>query len=336
MDERPLLVIMHDPPEVLASPDPRTGKLDLHNTWLVRESATVYPAQKSTDSSKTDSVKSYVSEAVKNGFAVIDVNLPKHITEDDVSSPQCLPKSGRPLANPNPQDEQDHEASDLLTKRCAEATELLNYLWDNYIELANSTHLFLLGTNVGHIAITQWIKTHETAAMERVDRTIHFIEDVDLQACRSATNDMLAPWYYRTSMIYLSSSHNFWSSVFATTKPKKKFGFFIKRANGTAEHISDMLLEQRDEVMEALLEETKEWRNSRPFTVSDDAEDGIVGGSEAMEISEADPLTGATSSFKKLPPVGNFALSPVPRSSPAGPGSRTPSALSPTRGSAGR
>jgi histone deacetylase 6 len=36
MDERPLLVIMHDPPEVLASPDPRTGKLELHNTWLVR------------------------------------------------------------------------------------------------------------------------------------------------------------------------------------------------------------------------------------------------------------------------------------------------------------
>jgi hypothetical protein len=159
--------------------------------------------------------------------------------------------------------------------------------------------------------------------MERVDRTIHFIEDVDLQACRSTTNDMLAPWYYRTSMIYLSSNHNFWSSVFATTKPKKKFGRFIKRADGTAEHISDMLLEQRGEVMEALLEETEEWRSSRPLHGADDDEDGIVGGSEAMEISEADPLP---SSFKKLPPVGNFALSPVPRSTPA----------SPTRGSAGR
>jgi histone deacetylase 6 len=90
MEERPLLVIMHDPPEVLASPDPRTGKLELHNTWLVRDPATVYPAQKSADCSKTDSVKSYVSEAVKNGFAVIDVNLPKHITEDDVRSPPCL------------------------------------------------------------------------------------------------------------------------------------------------------------------------------------------------------------------------------------------------------
>jgi hypothetical protein len=97
-----------------------------------------------------------------------------------------------------------------------------------------------------------------------------------------------------------------------------------------------MLLEQKDEVMEALLEETKEWRSSRPFNGIDDDEDGIVGGSEAMEISDPDPLPGVISSSKKLPPVGNFALSPVPRSSPAGPGSRTPSALSPTRGSAAR
>lgn len=86
MDERPLLVLLHDPPEVLASPDPRTGKVELHNTWLVRNLKTVYPAQQqNADCSKTDSVKSYVSEAIKNGFAVIDVNLPKHITDDDVS-----------------------------------------------------------------------------------------------------------------------------------------------------------------------------------------------------------------------------------------------------------
>jgi histone deacetylase 6 len=45
MDARPLLVVLHDPPEVLASPDPRTGKIELHNTWLVRCLITVYPAQ---------------------------------------------------------------------------------------------------------------------------------------------------------------------------------------------------------------------------------------------------------------------------------------------------
>jgi hypothetical protein len=34
---RPMLVILHDPPEVLASPDPRTGRIELHNTWLVSQ-----------------------------------------------------------------------------------------------------------------------------------------------------------------------------------------------------------------------------------------------------------------------------------------------------------
>lgn len=34
-EARPLLIILHDPPEALASPDPRTGKIELHNTWVV-------------------------------------------------------------------------------------------------------------------------------------------------------------------------------------------------------------------------------------------------------------------------------------------------------------
>ena len=34
-DARPLLVIFHDPPEVKGVPDPRTNRLELHNTWLV-------------------------------------------------------------------------------------------------------------------------------------------------------------------------------------------------------------------------------------------------------------------------------------------------------------
>lgn len=35
VDARPLLLIFHDPPEVIGVPDPRTQRLDLHNTWLV-------------------------------------------------------------------------------------------------------------------------------------------------------------------------------------------------------------------------------------------------------------------------------------------------------------
>lgn len=281
---------------------------------------------------KTDSVKTYVSEAVRHGFAVIDVNLPKHISEDEVNPhPEPSHSDVEKQLTATPQDEQDHEDTDLLAKRANEATELLNYLWDNYIELADSTHVFLLGTNVGHVAITNWIRAHEETAMDRIDRTIHFISDVALQACRSPTNDLLSPWYYRTSQIFLGSEHNFWASDFAQ-KPKKKFGR-VMRTDG--EHMGDMMLEQKSRVLDVLLEETEEWRSGRLATddeVEDEEEDGVRlydVDEDAMEISEG---AAPPSSARKLPPVGNFALSPARRSSPAaGQSSRTPGVLSPSR-----
>jgi histone deacetylase 6 len=213
------------------------------------------------------------------------------------------------------QDEQNHEDSDLIAKRSAEATELLNYLWDNYVELADSTHVFLLGTNVGHVAITNWIKAHEDIAMDRVDRTIHFIEDVSLQACRSPTNDMLSPWYYRTSMIWLAKEHNFWASDFAQ-KPKKKFGRVMKT---DGDHISDMLVEQKDKVMAALIDDTEDWRRGKSATEDEDD------GEDVMDGIEGDAAVATSSApARKLPPVGNFALSPAP-------GSRTPNVPSPKR-----
>ena len=190
--------------------------------------------------------------------------------------------------------------------------------------MADSTHVFLLGTNIGHIAITNWIRAHEDAAIDRIDKTIHFIEDVPLQACRSPTNDMLSPWYYRTSLIWLANAHNFWASDFAA-KRKKKFGRVDRTAGA---HISDMLAEQRERVLEVLLEETEEWRAGKE---DEDQEDELAD-EDAMEIEGGDPASSlpAASSLRRLPPVGNFALSPAPRSSPAA-GSRTPAAQSPTR-----
>lgn len=171
-----------------------------------------------------------------------------------------------------------------------------------------------MGTNVGHIAITNWIRAHEDTAMDRVDRTIHFIEDVPLQACRSQTNDMLSPWYYRTSMVWLANEHMFWSSDFVQ-KPKKKFGRAMKTEG---DHISDMLMEQKGKVLEALIEDTEDWRRSRSATDDEDE------GADAMDIAEGDPHAA-----RRLPPVGNFALSPAPHE----PGRTPQRLLSPTRGS---
>lgn len=213
-------------------------------------------------------MKTYIKEAVDNKFAVIDVNLPKHITDDS--------------------DTQEHQDSESPEYRTKEATELLTYLWDNYIELSDSTHIFLVGTNIGHGAITNFIKANEERAQRMISKAISFVEDVPLLSCKSQTNDYLPNWYYSTSMVFIAQEHAYFSSEIAK-KPKKRFGAITRTDAGT---ISDMLLEAKGNVFECLLEETEEWRERAPS--DDDDMDTASSGSPP----------------RKLPPVGNFAMSP--------------------------
>lgn len=85
-EKRPLLIVFHDPPDAEGYPDPRTSKLELHNTFLV--SSPVLDGNRprgGTDHIKTDVAKQYVDWACKQDFAVIDVNIPWHITKELVS-----------------------------------------------------------------------------------------------------------------------------------------------------------------------------------------------------------------------------------------------------------
>lgn len=244
-------------------------------------------------------MKTYIDWVVKQGFAVIDVNLPKHVVDVD--------------------DSQEHEEQDTVDNRTKEATQLLTYLWDNYIELSDSTHVFLMGTNTGHGAILNFIKANEERAQDRLTTAISFVQDVSLQSCKSATNDGLASWYYSKSLVHVTSEHNFWYSDLSM-KRRKRFGNFSK---SSGESISDMLIEHRDTVFNHLLNETAAWRASKP---------------EDSEMADTD------SSPARLPPLGNFALSPRPKettvrsppasnvASPRGRQSRTPRAGSPVKG----
>jgi histone deacetylase 6 len=84
MEPFPLLVIFHDPPSFKDHSDPMTGKGELHNTWLVSSTAT--SSRVMTDFGlKTDVTKRYIDWAVKNDFQVIDVNIPRVVTVEDVS-----------------------------------------------------------------------------------------------------------------------------------------------------------------------------------------------------------------------------------------------------------
>lgn len=225
-------------------------------------------------------MKTYIKEAADNKFAVIDINLPKHTTDDS--------------------DAHEHQESESADVRIKEATELLTYLWDNYIELGDSTHIFLVGTNVGHGAITNFIKANEERSQRMITKAISFVEDVPLLSCKSQTNDFLPNWYHATSMVFIAQEHAYFSNEIAK-KPKKRFGAIRRTDAGT---ITEMLLEAREQVLECLLEETEEWRNKAP-----------------SEDDEMD--TSSSGSPTKLPPVSNFAMSPRKANGAAG-GSRSP------------
>lgn len=63
-------------------PHPVSNKLEMHNCWLV--SVLFDVIGKCANEDKADVVKDYVGWAIGKGYAVIDVNIPKHVTVEPV------------------------------------------------------------------------------------------------------------------------------------------------------------------------------------------------------------------------------------------------------------
>ncbi|CAG8287133.1 unnamed protein product [Penicillium salamii] len=101
----PLVVIFHDPPEIMGQAHPVTNKMEAHNVWLA------------------DSLKGYIKWICDKGYGVIDVNIPKHVTRESTFGRYEGEDDDRPTAT----------------------EELAAYLWDNYIDANQATEIFLLG-----------------------------------------------------------------------------------------------------------------------------------------------------------------------------------------------
>lgn len=239
-------------------------------------------------------MKTYIDWAVGQGFAVMDVNLPKHVT--------------------------DYEGNDTEYKethspeyRTREATKLLTYLWTNYIELYESEDIILMGTNIGHGAIVHFLRNNGDDKTTRlIKQAVSFIGDTPLLSVKSPTNDNLVQWYWENSRVFVSCEHGYWAQDLGNKK-RKRFGDVTQSPCTT---ISEMLAEHKDTVLEAIQEAIPNWDPSKVETSEDD-----------MEMLP-EPA--------RMPPVGNFALSPskalaTPSGArfPPGNGSRSPPKLPP-------
>ncbi|KAL1613471.1 Histone deacetylase hda1 [Diplodia seriata] len=219
-EERPLLVIFHEPPETTALPDPRSTKISLHNIFV------------------TDVTKTYVEWAVKNGFGVIDVNIPEHITD-----PNGVPE----FADADPDD-----LRGFLTR------ELATYLWENYISLGENTHKFFMGVGAAYGGILDLLGENDDCTKE-TDHTFAFIAENSLQSIKKLTDDYIGDWYYNSSHIYVAQNHAAWDPA-RQRKLRKKYGYVVRSPH---DDLSNMLEEHRDEVTDIMLQLTEEWREEQ-------------------------------------------------------------------------
>lgn len=240
-EERPLLVIFHDPPEAQGHPDVRTNQLELHNTWLVSShtSSSSYPVVPQLTPHKTDVSKSYIDWARSRHFAVIDINIPKHIT-----APTAPTRSTSPVANA------DSEAT-----REAATHEVATYLFRNYIETSDYTHLFILGIGEAYLGVIKLLSDERMggAALDAADHVFGFLGENAIRALRVGDDlTRITQWYEKSSM-YVSSKHSVWEKE---VKLKKRHGRVVKSKEA---ELQDMLFLHRDKVTAKMEEITHGW-----------------------------------------------------------------------------
>ncbi|MCJ1354248.1 MAG: Histone deacetylase hda1 [Icmadophila ericetorum] len=203
----PLLVIFHDPPEVSGSADPMTNQLDLHNTWL------------------SDFLQIYINWAVKQGFGIIDVNIPKYLTGLE---------------------DQETDSDDETPKRVVSMEDIAMYLWDNYIEPNEATNVFFLGIGEAYGAVLHILNTRNEESLERVSGVIGFIADNPLRRVNDIFVQYLSKWYSNNSLIFAEHEHGVWAPE-RERRPSKRFGRLTRSpVNGLNPMLREHFPEVRD------------------------------------------------------------------------------------------
>ncbi|KAK2047358.1 histone deacetylase domain-containing protein [Colletotrichum somersetense] len=191
---RRILVIIHDPPELLAQPDVIDRHIEPHNAWVV------------------DSTAQYIDWAIDQGMAVMDVNVPSKVSRDEDMDPYSPRTADKDLLN--------------------ELQELANYLWDNYLQLyEDADDILLVGVGRSYSGVRALLTGRDCKT--RIAGVACFVEGM-LRPVKSDVDNELATWYKGHSQIYISHDHPCWNSEDTLRRvTKRRFGTVIRsEANG--------------------------------------------------------------------------------------------------------
>lgn len=108
----------------------------------------------------------YIQWAVKEGFGVIDANVPHYITKPEDLEPFIPRSSEQSLSN--------------------QIKELMNYIWDNYLQLYDYDDLFLMGVGNAYLGVKLLLT--ERRKLTHI-LTSKMLRDSDLRLAQNVKNE---------------------------------------------------------------------------------------------------------------------------------------------------
>ncbi|KAI1381401.1 putative histone deacetylase A [Hypoxylon crocopeplum] len=179
-----VLFIIHDPPELRAMPDIVTNTVDAHNGFIV------------------DGVMPYIDWAHKNGFGIMDANIPHYVT------------------HPQDFDAYTPQLDEMTLQR--QIQDLVCFLWDNYLQLYDMEDLFIIGVGNAYVGVKVLLTNRD--CKNRMTGVINFVTG-SLRPIKSETDPDLSTWYKQNSLVYVTNDHACWSDTNLAKKVlKKRFG----------------------------------------------------------------------------------------------------------------
>lgn len=119
-----VLIIIHDPPELLAMPDPYDNRVIPANSYVI------------------DGVKNYIDWGIKEGYAILDISSPMKLVK-----PEPKPEESPWQASPTEPELQE------------QLRELVCYVYDNFIEGWIADNMVLMGVGESYVGV-KMLLTH--------------------------------------------------------------------------------------------------------------------------------------------------------------------------------
>ncbi|KAH6717606.1 hypothetical protein BKA61DRAFT_289348 [Leptodontidium sp. MPI-SDFR-AT-0119] len=258
---RRILMIIHDPPEVVAHPDPHDNSIYAHNAFV------------------TDGLLPYIDWAIKHGFGVMDINIPQHISQHTDADPYS-----------------DKSSESQMAKQLK---ELLCYLWDNYFELNPDASLTLMGIGDAYFGIKQLLISRPSTT-EKVPGILCFVTG-SLRPVKSETDPNLSKWYKANTLLYVSPDHACWSDEEAARKVRKnRFGrveladITIRKGGVDGSCIGKMLRRHEADGQSWIKKQVREWERNHLEEESEEEEEEFETAAAGVDTVMNDvPVPGA-------------------------------------------